>query len=80
MKYKWEIDKPPTGLTRVCYRRRWPTAYYSNGRICAMIVCSVDYHIQGFFFRNFDRVVNFLFVDGGQKNYLFICYDIAGHN
>jgi len=46
IKFKWEVDKPPTGLARVCYRRRWPTAYYSNDRICATIGCSVDYHIQ----------------------------------
>lgn len=42
LKLRWEIGTKPTGLSRVCTKRAWPTAYYSGTEIAAASICCED--------------------------------------
>lgn len=44
-KYKWKVEKAPTGPHRGFANRGWPSAFYKNAgeNLCATIECSDDY-------------------------------------
>ena len=43
VKLKWKVAGAPSGLYRSFQRRRWPTAYYPDGRVAASFSCEDDY-------------------------------------
>mgnify|MGYP006914385866 CR=1 FL=1 len=41
--HKWVVDKQPTGLAAVAYKRRWPSLETSDGNIVGFITGAEDY-------------------------------------